>query len=269
MQRRGFTLIELLVVIAIIAILAAILFPVFAQAREKARQVACLSNMKQITHAALMYAQDYDGCQVPMQLDSDANPKGSPFERQYNWVVLLMPYVKNRDVFSCPSNPGTVEQARPRDPNGQPYQIGTSYGINAHYGAFIAYGFRYDVRDAEIAKPAQFGIFADGYAFVDVKKEPDPDKWPCNQGLNSGSWWWRPPGGPLDLRRGGPAGNAEKRDAWYYSFYAPAGAPKPCGRHNAIVNVGFADGHAKAIKNSRFLQPRDGNELWSWGETAG
>jgi prepilin-type N-terminal cleavage/methylation domain-containing protein/prepilin-type processing-associated H-X9-DG protein len=266
-QIRGFTLIELLVVIAIIAILAAILFPVFAQAREKARQTQCLSNMKQVAYSAMMYAQDYDGHQVPMQLDSTADPKGSPFDHQYNWVVLLMPYVKNKSVFSCPSNPGTVD-SKTKDATGQPFQIGTSYGINAHYGSFIAYGFRYDVTDAQITKPSQFGIFADGFAYVDVTKNPNPDTWPCNRGLDPGQWWWRPPGGPLDTARGGPTGPPATRDAWYYTFYAPAGAPKPCGRHNAICNVGFADGHAKAIKNSRFLQPRNGEELWGWGETA-
>ena len=69
MRRKGFTLIELLVVIAIIAILAAILFPVFAKAREKARQTSCLSNLKQITLGNQMYAQDYDEGQVPCKLD--------------------------------------------------------------------------------------------------------------------------------------------------------------------------------------------------------
>ncbi|MEN6642479.1 MAG: prepilin-type N-terminal cleavage/methylation domain-containing protein [Armatimonadia bacterium] len=91
MQRRGFTLIELLVVIAIIAILAAILFPVFAKAREKARQSSCLSNLKQLALANLSYAQDYDERVVPLNLGG-----------QY-WTALLMPYMKNTQVYQCPS----------------------------------------------------------------------------------------------------------------------------------------------------------------------
>ncbi|MBM3460460.1 MAG: DUF1559 domain-containing protein, partial [Armatimonadetes bacterium] len=113
---RGFTLIELLVVIDIIAILAAILFPVFAQAREKARQTACLSNMKQIGTATMLYVQDYDevmppwnrrcvpGCIVPWDLPENY------------WDALLIPYVKsgnpqlrdNSGVWRCPSSPNSA-----------------------------------------------------------------------------------------------------------------------------------------------------------------
>src|SRR5918911_756201 len=95
-QRRGFTLIELLVVIAIIAILAAILFPVFAQAREKARQAACLSNAKQIGLGCRMYAQDYDEVNVPERV---LLPGGAYISFRAN----LQPYVKNKNVFVCPS----------------------------------------------------------------------------------------------------------------------------------------------------------------------
>jgi len=89
--RVGFTLIELLVVIAIIAILAAILFPVFAKAREKARQSSCLSNIKQIGLALQQYVQDYDERWVPCY-------SGGAY-----WVALVAPYVKNNQVFNCPS----------------------------------------------------------------------------------------------------------------------------------------------------------------------
>src|SRR5664279_2671514 len=96
-MRRGFTLIELLVVIAIIAILAAILFPVFAKAREKARQSSCSSNVKQIALGALMYAQDYDEI-LPCAWQYCPNPT------QVYFGNLIMPYIKNSQIFQCPSD---------------------------------------------------------------------------------------------------------------------------------------------------------------------
>src|SRR6059036_2655013 len=96
-KRYGFTLIELLVVIAIIAILAAILFPVFAQARDKARQAACFSNQKQIGSAFMMYVQDYDET-YPMGAHWWGNP-GWMY-----WPELIFPYTKNKLIFQCPSN---------------------------------------------------------------------------------------------------------------------------------------------------------------------
>ena len=92
--RGGFTLIELLVVIAIIAILAAILFPVFARARENARKSTCQSNLKQIGVGFAMYTQDYDGRYLNYYTDGDL------------WVNKLQPYVKNSKVFVCPSTSG-------------------------------------------------------------------------------------------------------------------------------------------------------------------
>jgi prepilin-type N-terminal cleavage/methylation domain-containing protein/prepilin-type processing-associated H-X9-DG protein len=106
-QRRrlaGFTLIELLVVIAIIAILAAILLPVFAQAREKARQASCQSNLKQLGTAVMMYVQDYD----------ETYPPGMDPCWTFAWPSMIQPYVKNIDVFSCPSgHTGTGWPSKP------------------------------------------------------------------------------------------------------------------------------------------------------------
>jgi prepilin-type N-terminal cleavage/methylation domain-containing protein/prepilin-type processing-associated H-X9-DG protein len=102
-RQRAFTLIELLVVIAIIAILAAILFPVFAQAREKARAASCLSNMKQVGLGLDMYATDYDDTfpPSPASLANFGDPQ--VYSRFPNFLGSLLPYTKNRSIFHCPS----------------------------------------------------------------------------------------------------------------------------------------------------------------------
>ena len=108
MQKRAFTLIELLVVIAIIAILAAILFPVFAQAREKARQTSCLSNVKQLGLGWMLYIQDYDETFAPHVTERTA-PAGTPDtlvdRAAFSYKTKLDPYVKNLQIHKCPSGP--------------------------------------------------------------------------------------------------------------------------------------------------------------------
>jgi prepilin-type N-terminal cleavage/methylation domain-containing protein/prepilin-type processing-associated H-X9-DG protein len=147
-RRKGFTLIELLVVIAIIAILAAILFPVFARAREKARQTACLSNARQLGTAIMMYVQDYDENLVNLQM------RGASFTFMgYNhpnmlWYMELMPYCKNVQIMDCPSTSRTWKGA---------YTGDFDYGINAeiayyhHYANSIGHACNL----AEIQKPAE------------------------------------------------------------------------------------------------------------------
>jgi prepilin-type N-terminal cleavage/methylation domain-containing protein/prepilin-type processing-associated H-X9-DG protein len=141
-RRRGFTLIELLVVIAIIAILAAILFPVFARAREKARQSACQSNVKQIVLAASMYAQDYDE-----RLNDYATRGG--FATYYRWEPLLMPYIKNWQVTACPSS--GLNAISGSTATGLAYIGG--YGYNYYYLVNRAL--------AEIKSPAETVMFCD------------------------------------------------------------------------------------------------------------
>jgi prepilin-type N-terminal cleavage/methylation domain-containing protein/prepilin-type processing-associated H-X9-DG protein len=111
-NRAGFTLIELLVVIAIIAILASILFPVFAKARGKARQTACLSNVKQLSLAIMSYATDYDSC-TPCWISDDESV--GPSLGHATWDVNIMPYVKNTQIFVCPDNPFNHETTKPKD----------------------------------------------------------------------------------------------------------------------------------------------------------
>jgi prepilin-type N-terminal cleavage/methylation domain-containing protein/prepilin-type processing-associated H-X9-DG protein len=106
--RRGFTLIELLVVIAIIAILAAILFPVFAQAREQARKTTCLSHAKQIALGLAMYRQDWDGGGPnggwPITTTGALNTHSATSKYHEDWQFTLQPYVKNAQMFRCPSD---------------------------------------------------------------------------------------------------------------------------------------------------------------------
>jgi prepilin-type N-terminal cleavage/methylation domain-containing protein/prepilin-type processing-associated H-X9-DG protein len=127
-RKRGFTLIELLVVIAIIAILAAILFPVFAQAREAARKSSCLSNTKQLTLAAMQYTQDYDEA-LPRSYDAGVPARG--------WFDVVQPYIKNNQVFYCPSDSIHNKTVAPSFGN-------ISYGWNYYWltlqGGAVAYG---------------------------------------------------------------------------------------------------------------------------------
>lgn len=130
-RRTAFTLIELLVVIAIIAILAAILFPVFAQARAKARQTSCLSNLKQIGLATLMYAQDYDET-WPLMVATGFSTPGNVLFNDARWVMeLVQPYAKNARIFVCPGDPDPSKFVRAGAPYGavEPYYV-QSYGYN-------------------------------------------------------------------------------------------------------------------------------------------
>jgi prepilin-type N-terminal cleavage/methylation domain-containing protein len=139
MKRRiGFTLIELLVVIAIIAILAAILFPVFAQAREKARQSTCLSNFKQIGTGVMLYLQDWDETFPPNRL-ATLPGGGDCDKKKITWKTATFPYVKSFDVYKCPSNPsnGKGDETKGASQFGYPeFPISYAYsGSLLHEGA--------------------------------------------------------------------------------------------------------------------------------------
>lgn len=121
--RKGFTLIELLVVIAIIAILAAILFPVFAKAREKARQTSCMSNVKQLGVAWMQYVQDYDEKYVYW-----TTTQGDNFPSAQPWWVVITPYTKNAQILNCPSE--TMVGPYVNYHNSMSVQYQPRYGMN-------------------------------------------------------------------------------------------------------------------------------------------
>jgi prepilin-type N-terminal cleavage/methylation domain-containing protein/prepilin-type processing-associated H-X9-DG protein len=147
-RARGFTLIELLVVIAIIAILAAILFPVFAQAREKARTSQCLSNVKQISLAVMMYAQYYDEL-LPQASRDGICRDAAGVVGAGRWMHQIHPYTKNAGIQSCPSDARRIRW----DPNA----CGNhgAYGYNAF--------FMNNQPLAAFAKPAETITIGDGY----------------------------------------------------------------------------------------------------------
>lgn len=134
MKRSAFTLIELLAVIGIIVVLVAILFPVFARARESARRASCLSNLKQIGLAGMQYAADYDSCLPPAVMAFGGNPGVNT----QTFVDLLQPYIKNLQMFVCPSISKPAEGAiyDPSDlsqlvtGNATLYNRAISYGLN-------------------------------------------------------------------------------------------------------------------------------------------
>ena len=132
-MRKGFTLIELLVVIAIIAILASILFPVFARAREKARQSSCLSNIKQLVLGATMYAQDYDEELPHDRLDTDGS--GDYSSGDTTWRTAILPYVKNKQIYICPSDKSPDGSAGIFNGSEGDYDQGAGYAINVTHWA--------------------------------------------------------------------------------------------------------------------------------------
>jgi prepilin-type N-terminal cleavage/methylation domain-containing protein len=191
-RQRGFTLIELLVVIAIIAILAAILFPVFAKAREQARKTACISNVKQLGLASLMYAQDYDEmwpCMhtqdaraVPNDVYSEvynghywaSTPAEVTYVLNHSYMAQFMPYVKSNALFKCPSHASC-------DPSVRVNTRYTSYHLrfmnisNAFSPGYFDLGIAYaghTVGLASYSRPAQAFILSETIPFHDFELDP-------------------------------------------------------------------------------------------------
>jgi prepilin-type N-terminal cleavage/methylation domain-containing protein/prepilin-type processing-associated H-X9-DG protein len=212
-RRHGFTLIELLVVIAIIAILAAILFPVFAQAREKARASACLSNAKQIATALYMYVQDFDEtypCKWIYRFSGGQTPPS------IRWNQALVPYLKNDLIYKCPSH-----QNRYGDVNrvglANYLDWGVSYGINEN-GFGYSPGGVFPLSMAAVQYPAEVLFCA----------ETQDQDTPTNPGTDVG------------------------RNAIHCPFGAMKTGPIPA-RHMQGFHVVYADGHAKWMRQSTAL----------------
>ncbi len=215
-KRRAFTLIELLVVIAIIAILAAILFPVFAQARAKARQASCMSNVKQMTLAAMQYLQDNEETYPKANMQYSAVPPQGGVARVIYWNDLLFPYIKNggtnydQGVFSCASFVPNAWTLRPYG-----WNIGTSrrnYRNGFGYQALDGTAF---VTDSMINYPAETIFFGDISPYPSGRNEI----FLLIQDANVST--------PAIIQTN--------------MTYTPS-------LHNGGANYGFADGHAKWMK---------------------
>jgi prepilin-type N-terminal cleavage/methylation domain-containing protein/prepilin-type processing-associated H-X9-DG protein len=226
MRRHGFTLIELLVVIAIIAILAAILFPVFAKAREKARQSSCLSNVKQMILGVMAYAQDYDE-RYPGGLVGSDTTQGpvtrSPwFTTAKNTSDVIFPYVKNTQLFTCPSSPNSAST------------YSCNYGFNSIVCPNLTAAGTAAVSLGEITRPAEvFCVLDAGPYMVGWGDVTFPQ----------GSFWYVP----------GPCGGRPAVGLGSVAIIGNEQKDFVSGRHNEGINVGLADGHAKWFAGSSII----------------
>jgi prepilin-type N-terminal cleavage/methylation domain-containing protein len=249
-RHRGFTLIELLVVIAIIAILAAILFPVFARAREQARKASCLSNQKQIGTAILMYAQDYDEQLCPVSTGTCPGPAA------FGWADLIYPYVKNVKVFDCPSaswrmtlNTSVTPPRFYRDRGGNPPGVENDCVTGVPVPANVNYNYAVNAFGPPAGESAQTGGPFTA-ANLNLASMPSPanvagvgegrGSSPWSMGGGSGPWDYPSVDAQVDARR-----HVENRSL------NPA----------AAVNIMYMDGHSKFTNLPQSVR-RPGN-IWT------
>jgi len=255
---KGFTLIEILVVMAMIALLAAIMFPVFARAREAARRSVCLSNLKQLGTALIMYAQDWD----------ERLPNGVKWEAdgtEYSYCVPLYEYAPNKQLFHCPSDPG--------GPNAFSYKTAASCGFSPDYIRALGESIAFN-QAAPIPEGA--GIFACWYGahFANIPAPAETIMLFC--GPSNPTWRQISVGPPtsspeLDAFSMLPWSGQGTGGCWI-SFLCYSGGPfefpdasimdlpKNLSVHNGGTNYAFADGHAKWQLIEQTLIPKN---LWT------
>ena len=224
--KRGFTLIELLVVIAIIAILAAILFPVFQKVRENARRTSCTSNLKQVLLGVTQYVQDSDEV-LPPGHTGCCSDTTTVFYYQ-----LAQPYIKSADVFKCPDDPANINNLSyegPNPPSNFIKPVHFSYALN--YDSMQRDSEKRAISLAAINSPSNYAYLVDKGA---VGQNTPPfykkgtERYSC--------LFFADPVGPTTDQVGWPDRIAGDPN-WC--------APNP--RHNDRVNLGYFDGHVKTV----------------------
>ncbi|HEY3266931.1 MAG TPA: prepilin-type N-terminal cleavage/methylation domain-containing protein [Armatimonadota bacterium] len=236
-RRRAFTLIELLVVIAIIAILAAILFPVFAKARERAKAANCLSNLKQMGTAAQMYMDDNNNFLIPYGMAENNGYRA-------RFTILIQPYLKSLDVFTCPSD--HLNRAKLSDTNTyQPYP--TTYGVNWYICREVgSYWGSKPRKETWVRQPAGTIWAADTANVTVATMNLKPDLWKeeMTQAWKTDIYYFYLPN---------DSDTGEATDGWAAgNWESPPKHYRPFPRHGGRVNCMFFDGHAASVAGSQF-----------------